>query len=132
MDADTPVRMETDTEFVVKRTITERTYLLEFEVDPEFARSLERCGSFVFLRRPSDQQFYHFPVEVMKVNGNNIQVVVKTIGPKSSRLLSDDNRQVLVRGPYYNGIFGQPWIDSIVNGKILLIVGGMGSRRLYP
>lgn len=126
IDGDTPVRLEADTEFVVKEKITEHTYLLEFEVTSELAQALDRCGSFVFLRRPSAQQFYQFPVGVMRVKGNNIQVVVETIGPKSAHLLADDNKCVLVRGPYYNGIFGQPWIDNIVNGKILLITGGMG------
>lgn len=131
-DTDAPVRLESDTEFVVKQKISEHTYLLEFEVSPDLAHSLDRCGSFVFLRRPSDQQFYHFPVGVMKVIGNTIQVVIETIGPKSSRLLSDNNTRVLARGPYFNGIFGQPWIDNIDNGKILLIVGGMGQPPAMP
>ncbi len=126
VDADAPMRLESDTEFVIKEKISEHAYLLEIEVSSELAQAVERCGSFVFLRRPSDQHFYHFPVGIMKVSGNTIQVVVETIGPKSARLLANDNRQVLVRGPYYNGIFGQPWIDNIDNGKILLITGGMG------
>ncbi len=131
IDADAPLRLESDTEFV-KQKIAEHTYLLEFEVIPELAQALDRCGSFVFLRRPSDQQFYHFPVGVMRIIGNNIQVVVETLGPKSARILADDNKQLLVRGPYYNGIFGQPWIDNIDNGKILLITGGMGQPPALP
>ena len=125
-DADAPVRLEADTEFGVKQKISEDTYLLTIKVTPELAQSLDKCGSFVFLRRPIDPHFYHFPVGVMKVIGNTIQVVIETIGPKSARLLENDNNQVLVRGPYYNGIFGQPWIDNIEDGKILLIVGGIG------
>ena len=68
----------------------------------------------------------------MKIVQNTIQVVIEAVGPKSARLLADDNNQVLVRGPYYNGIFGQPWIDNIDNGKILLIVGGMGQPPAVP
>lgn len=131
-DADTPIRLESDTQFVVKQKISEDTYLLEFAVSHELARSLDKCGAFVFLRRSSDPQIYHFPVGVMKVEGNTIQVVIETIGPKSARLLADKNNQVLVRGPYYNGIFGQPWIDNIDNGKILLIIGGMGQPPAVP
>ncbi|WP_094602817.1 Dihydroorotate dehydrogenase B (NAD(+)), electron transfer subunit [Sporomusa silvacetica DSM 10669] len=131
-DIDAPVRLESDTEFAVKEKISEHTYLLQIEVTPELAQSLDKCGSFVFLRRPIDQQFYHFPAGVMKVIGNTIQVVVETIGPKSARLLTNDNKQVLVRGPYYNGIFGQPWIDNIDDGKILLIVGGIGQSPAIP
>ncbi len=125
-DVDAPVRLEAETKFIVKQKISEHTYELAIEVTPELAQSVAKCGSFVFLRRPTDQQFYHFPVGVMKVIGSIIHVVIETIGPKSARLLADNNNQVLVRGPYYNGIFGQPWIDNIDNGKILLIVGGIG------
>jgi len=125
-DIDTPLRLEAETKFSRREQISKDTYLLAMEVNSDFAQSLEKSGSFVFLRRPTDQQFYHFPVGVMKVTGNIIHVVVETIGPKSPRLLADNNNQVLVRGPYYNGIFGQPWIDNIDNGKILLIVGGIG------
>ncbi|QDR80755.1 hypothetical protein [Sporomusa termitida] len=131
-DADSPVRLESDTEFIIKQKIAEHTYLLEIEVLPALAQSLAKCGSFIFMRRPSDQQFYHFPVGVMKVDGNNIQVVIEGAGPKSSRLFTDGNRQVLVRGPYFNGIFGQPWIDNVDNGKILLIAGGMGQPPAVP
>lgn len=132
IDADAPVRMESDTEFTIKEKISEHTYLLEIEVSSELAQALDRCGSFVFLRRPTDHHFYHFPVGIMKTSGNTIHVVIETIGPKSSRLLANDNHQVLVRGPYYNGIFGQPWIDNIDNGKILLITGGMGQAPAVP
>lgn len=131
-DIDAPVRLEADTEFFVKEKIAEHTYLLQIKVTSELAQSLDKCGSFVFLRRPVDQQFYHFPAGVMRVEGNNIQVVIETIGPKSARLLANDNNQVLVRGPYYNGIFGQPWIDNIADGKILLIVGGIGQSPAIP
>ncbi|MDF2572075.1 MAG: pyrK 1 [Sporomusa sp.] len=131
-DADRPVRLESDTEFIIKQKIAEHTYLLEFGVLPELAQSLDKCGAFIFMRRPSDQHFYHFPVGVMKVSENKLQVVIETLGPKSSRLLADDNKQVLVRGPYYNGIFGQPWIDNVDNGKIVLIAGGMGQPPAVP
>jgi dihydroorotate dehydrogenase electron transfer subunit len=131
-DEDTPVRLESTTEFSKKQIIADNTYLLEMEVSSELAAALDRSGAFVFLRRPFDQPFYHFPVGVMKVKNNMIQVVIETIGPKSARLLTDDNSQALVRGPYYNGIFGQPWIDNIDNGKILLIIGGMGQPPAVP
>lgn len=131
-DADKPVRLESDTEFTIKQKIAEHTYLLEIEVLPELAQSLTRCGAFVFMRRPADQHFYYFPVGIMNVSGNNIEVVIETMGPKTSRLFIDDNNRVLVRGPYFNGIFGQPWIDNVINGKILLIAGGMGQPPAMP
>jgi NAD(P)H-flavin reductase len=128
----TTERVEEDTKFTVLEQITDNTYLMEFTVSDSLAHELERTGSFVFLRRPDDPQYFHFPVGVMNVNGNSIQVVVEAIGPKSKRLLEAENRDVLVRGPYYNGVLGQPWIDNITCGTILLVTGGMGQPPALP
>jgi NAD(P)H-flavin reductase len=129
---DEPVRIEVDTEFDIKEQISDNTYLLELGVTYELAQQLKKVGSFVFLRRPHDPQFYHFPVGVMKVLENRLQVVIETDGPKSTRLIEGNNRQILVRGPYYNGIFGQPWIDNITCGKIVLVAGGIGQAPGLP
>jgi dihydroorotate dehydrogenase electron transfer subunit len=68
----------------------------------------------------------------MKVAGGNVQVVVEGVGPKTNRLLAATVDTVVVRGPYYNGILGQPWIDNIAYGTILLVAGGMGQPPALP
>lgn len=128
----TLLRRECESAFSRREEIAADTYLLEFTVDDELADELKKTGAFVFLRRPEDPQFFHFPVGVMKVNGRDVQVVVEGVGPKSKRLLEADNSVVVVRGPYYNGILGQPWIDNISYGKILLVAGGMGQPPAVP
>lgn len=129
---DIPVRSEAATHFKIAEQISEHTYLLEFPVEDELARQLERTGSFVFLRRSSDPKFYHFPVGVMRVTGNTITVVIEAIGPKSARLVEDGGQEILVGGPYFNGVLGQPWIDNIRDGKILLVAGGIGQAPALP
>lgn len=120
------IRIEVETQFKIQETITPSTFHLQFAVSEPLAKSLNKVGAFVFLRNIDDPQFYDFPVGVMKVNENMVEVVVETVGPKSSRLMTARDNQIMVRGPYFNGIFGQPWIDHITCGKILLIAGGMG------
>lgn len=122
---DAPIRMEVEADLIMKRRIAEKTYQLEFEVTQELAECLKKPGSFVFLRRVCDAHFYHFPVGVMDVVDNKIEVIVEAIGPKSTRIFSPGHK-ILIRGPYYNGIFGQPWIDKMICGKIILLAGGMG------
>ncbi|MEG6585685.1 hypothetical protein [Dendrosporobacter sp. 1207_IL3150] len=129
---DMAIRTEIVTDYRIKEKISENTYLLEFTVPDELARQLERTGSFVFLRKAVDPKFYHFPVGIMKVIGNDIQVVIETVGPKSARLVQGDDTQMMVTGPYYNGVLGQPWIDNIREGKILLVAGGMGQAPALP
>jgi dihydroorotate dehydrogenase electron transfer subunit len=127
-----PARIDIETEFSRKEEVAENTYLLEFTVPLELAQELNRTGSFVFLRRVEDPQYFHFPVGVMKVINNNIQVVVEAVGTKSQRILETQVKEILVRGPYYNGVLGQPWIDNITCGTILLVAGGMGQPPALP
>lgn len=127
-----PSRTDELGRIVRREPLGKDTYLLEVAVTEELARGLEKTGAFVFLRRPEDPQFFHFPVGVMKVEGRNLQMVVEAVGPKSNRVLEDQAAELLVRGPYYNGVLGQPWIDNITCGKILLISGGMGQAPALP
>jgi len=126
------LRQETDCSITRRELIATETYLLEVAVTEELARELKKTGAFVFLRRQEDPQFFHFPVGVMKVDENTIQVVIEAVGPKSKRLLTTDSGLITVRGPYYNGVFGQPWIDNITCGTILLVAGGMGQAPALP
>lgn len=122
----TVVRVEVETEYQVIQQINQDTYRLEFNLPDDFAKSLDKAGSFIFMRKPGDPDFYHFPVGIMKVNQNKIQVVVEAVGPKSRRILTSGDTNLLVRGPYFNGVLGQPWIDNTENSRILLVAGGMG------
>lgn len=128
-----PKRFEAESKITRKETIAANTYLLEIPVGADLAAELGKTGAFVFLRLPGDPQYFHFPVGVMKVIGSDvIQVVVEAVGPKSCRLLDAPTGEVLVRGPYFNGVLGQPWIDNITCGTILLIAGGMGQPPAVP
>lgn len=125
-------RMEEQVEFSIKEQIGEHTVLLEFEVSTGLAEALKRIGSFVFLRCPNDPHFFNFPVNIMKVEGNTLQVGIETIGPKSLKILAENNRKILVRGPYYNGVLGGPWIDNMTDGNIILVAGGIGQAPGFP
>ncbi len=127
-----PQRIELESKITRREPLAANTYLLAIPVGPDLAAELDKTGAFVFLRLPDDPQYFHFPVGVMKVTGGDIQVVVEAVGPKSCRLLEAPNGAVLVRGPYYNGVLGQPWIDNITCGTILLIAGGMGQPPAVP
>jgi dihydroorotate dehydrogenase electron transfer subunit len=127
-----PQRIEVESKILRRELLAENTYLLEFAVGADLAAELGKTGAFVFLRLPEDPQYFHFPVGVMKVGGAAVQVVVEAVGPKSCRLLESAAGEILVRGPYFNGVLGQPWIDNITCGTIFLIAGGMGQPPALP
>ncbi|MEN6413142.1 MAG: hypothetical protein ABFC84_10365 [Veillonellales bacterium] len=126
-----PIRTEVETKFKLLQQISETAFLLELSLPADFTNQLNKTGAFVFLRRPQDPYFYHFPVGVMKVSNTMIQLVVETVGPKSARIFDDKEHLLLVRGPYYNGIFGQPWIDNVTHGEIILVAGGIGQAPAF-
>ena len=125
-------RMEEEVSFTVKEQISDNTYRLEMQVSNTFAEPLMKIGSFVFLKRPNDPAFFYFPVNIMSVQGNMLDVVIETIGPKSIRIIAENNDKLVVRGPYWNGVLGQPWIDNLTYGKIILVAGGIGQAPALP
>jgi dihydroorotate dehydrogenase electron transfer subunit len=125
-------RWDVITEFSKRETIAPDIYRLEFEVSEEMARELRKTGSFVFMRRPEDPYYFHFPVGIMTLQDTTAGVVIEAVGPKSVRLIDAPDNRALVRGPYYNGVLGQPWIDKITSGTILLVAGGMGQPPALP
>lgn len=126
------IRMEEQAEFIIKEQIGQHTFILEFDVSNELAGTLNKIGSFIFVRSSNDPHFFNFPVNIMKVVGNTVQVGIETIGPKSMRILAEGNNKLIVRGPYYNGVLGGPWIDNITGGNIILIAGGIGQAPAFP
>jgi len=127
-----PQRTEMECSVIDRHFITEKICRIVLDVPRAMAEQLRDPGSFVFLRRNVDPQYYHIPIGIMKVIGDHqIVVVAEAVGIKSLRLVEED-QTVMLRGPYKNGIFGSPWIDKLTNGKVLLIAGGMGQPPALP
>ncbi len=131
-DESIATRMEEEVSFTIKEQISSNTYRLEMQVSNTFAEPLMKIGSFVFLKKPNDPAFFYFPVNIMSVKENRLNVVIETIGPKSNRILAENNDKVVIRGPYWNGVLGQPWIDNLTYGKIILVAGGIGQAPALP
>jgi dihydroorotate dehydrogenase electron transfer subunit len=126
------IRMEEEVNFSIKEQLSDTTYRLEMKVSDELAKQLTPIGSFVFLRCPNDPHYFYFPISIMKIKENILQVVIETIGPKTVRIFADNNNKIVIRGPYWNGVLGQPWIDNLTYGKIVLIAGGIGQAPALP
>lgn len=127
----TSTRSETNAPPAKKYKLAPQIYYLELAVMPSMAQSLDKAGAYVFLRRDGDPEYFSFPVGVMGVQGDCLQLVIEAVGPKSTRVL-EWNGKITVRGPYGNGIFGQPWIDNTKSSNVVLISGGMGQPPAMP
>lgn len=125
-------RLEEEAEYTIVKAMADHMYILEFPVSAPLAEQLQKTGSFVFLRKPDDPQFCQFPVGIMDVTANKIKVAIEVVGPKSGRIFWKGNRRLTVKGPYYNGVFGQPWIENLTGGRVLVVAGGIGQAPALP
>lgn len=114
------------------QSLGEQIQQLRLAVPPEMAYELKSLGAFVFLRAEADQDSCYLPIGVMEAGEDYIDVVIEAVGPKSARVLSPNQAALQLKGPYFNGVLGQPWIEELKYGTILLIAGGMGLPPAWP
>lgn len=118
-------RAEFLAEIVDKREINTGVCRITCRVPEKLAAKLIAPGSFVFLRKSADPQYFQLPIGIMNVDGQNIFMVIEKVGTKSARVIEAE-KELVIRGPYFNGILGQPWVEKIAYGNVLMVVGGMG------
>ncbi|ADL07907.1 sulfide/dihydroorotate dehydrogenase-like FAD/NAD-binding protein [Thermosediminibacter oceani] len=125
-------RRTLEVKIIEKRTVTNN--LIVFKVSlpfPILSREYSQPGTYAFLRAVNSPCYFEFPLCVMDTDDdkNALTFAMQIIGPKT-RNLAQENRILLLRGPYYNGIFGLKHIKSSVNKKCLLIGRGIGQASL--
>lgn len=118
-----------------KEQIAPLVTLLEIKVKKALARELNQPGAFVFLRDPGRPIFFDLPMSVMWADERRgvIKIAVQKRGLKTKYLLDEAEKgRVLLRGPYWNGVLGLPYLKSFQGGKALLVVRGIGQAPALP
>jgi len=115
-------------EIVKKAIYNGDTLLLGLKTGKGFSLKCYSPGSYLFLRREKDEQFFNVPISVMRsdLESGIVYLLVKCISAKTRALL-DEESFFMVRGPYKNGIFG---IDSINDIKKIAKSEGRRARLL--
>lgn len=102
------------------------SYLLKLQVTRTLARQLKEPGAYVFLRDKKLPQYFDVPMSIMQsdaINGE-ITIAFKAVGAKTNSLLKCED-EVLVKGPYWNGIYGLSNLKSVKEKKCLAIARGI-------
>ncbi|MBO0584701.1 sulfide/dihydroorotate dehydrogenase-like FAD/NAD-binding protein, partial [Clostridium botulinum] len=103
--------------------------VLTIALSHKLCQQLVYPGSFVFLRNKNDFGFYDAPISIMDVDTeeNFIKVAIEIRGVKTKTIASlNKNDDVLVRGPFWNGVLGLKNVYRTKNGTSLLISRGIG------
>jgi len=112
---------------IEKNNISANTIVYKLQVTKTLARELDNPGAYVFMRDKAKPVFFDVPMSVMAVDTikGEIYVALQVQGAKTKALAGPEN-DIIVRGPYWNGILGQRYLKSIKDGSCLVIARGIG------
>lgn len=120
---------------IKKNVIEKRLMLITVLVTHKLAQDLIHPGSFIFMRNPEENQFYDAPISIMDVDleENTIKVAVEIKGIKTKSLNQlEENDNVTIRAPFWNGVLGLKSIYSSKDGVSLIISRGIGIAPMLP
>lgn len=121
-------------------TVTEVTnydnkaIMINFKAPHKLVLDLVKPGSYIFIRT-DENKYFDIPISIMNSDINNdiLTVVVEIRGIKTKRLLDTmENQNIVIRGPYWNGVFGIKNIKAQKNKKALVLARGIGIAPMMP
>ncbi len=108
--------------------------ILQFKVPHKLALDLKKPGSYVFIKTDVNN-YFDIPISVMNsdIEKDVVSVMVEIKGIKTNKL-KDIKKQdnILIRGPYWNGVFGIKEIERQKENKVLLLCRGIGIAPMMP
>jgi dihydroorotate dehydrogenase electron transfer subunit len=127
---------------LAKEAVSPAVTVFTIQVKRTLARELKEPGAYVFLRIPDYPTFFDLPMSIMSADerAGVIKIAVQERGVKTKYLLQREagrreeqqREEVLLRGPYWNGILGLKYLKSFQKGKALVVVRGIGQAPALP
>lgn len=119
---------------VEKVVYTDEVVLIKFEAPHKLVIDLAKPGSFIFVR--SDENIYFdVPISIVEsdIENNIISIMIEVRGVKTKQLLDIEvDKDIIIRGPYWNGVFGLKNIRKQKNNHTLVIARGIGMAPMIP
>lgn len=112
----------------------DKAVMISFKAPHKLAIDLVKAGSYIFIQT-DENKYFDVPISIMNSNIEDdiITVVVEIRGIKTKRLLNTkENENILIRGPYWNGVFGLKNMEAQNNKKVLVLARGIGSAPMMP
>lgn len=120
---------------VEEKTLYEKDLLLiKFRAPHKLAIDLAKPGSYVFIRTDSNV-YFDVPISILESNieTNIITIMIEIRGIKTKKLLEiEKGKEITIRGPYWNGVFGIKNIQKPKEKNILVIARGIGMAPMIP
>ena len=119
-------RMEFSCKVIESIEIEKNIYLIKIKVPTYILRDLCEPGAYVFLKdKDRENNYFNAPISVMDIDEENsiLEVVVVPRGIKTKPLVNCD--EIIVKAPYFNGIFGLKEIKSNSCNKCVIVLDGL-------
>jgi len=109
-----------------KNEVLDGLFLLKIKVPKKIVDDLSSVGSYILLKsKNKEDSIYNAPISVMDVDRdkNILEVVIKKVGIKTKYIL--ESEEVIVKAPYFNGIFGIDKINKTHKSNCVVILNGL-------
>lgn len=109
-----------------KKIIGSNLIIFKISVMKTLARQLKQPGSYIFIRSIDKPEYFDTPMSIMYANDHTgeIHIAVQIIGSKTKSLLNISD-EIIVRGPYWNGLLGFKNLKTLSNSNALIIARGV-------
>lgn len=118
-----------------KENMEDKVVIFTLQTTHKIAQDLMHPGSYIFMRSPKTTQFYDAPISVMDVNTeeNWIKVAIEIKGIKTKTINNiEEGENMLIRAPFWNGIFGLKNIYAAKDGVSVIVARGIGQAPMIP
>ncbi|NFE58842.1 sulfide/dihydroorotate dehydrogenase-like FAD/NAD-binding protein [Clostridium botulinum] len=108
--------------------------MIKFEAPHKLALDLVKPGSYIFVSQ-NENKYFDVPISIMEsdIETNIITILVEVRGIKTKSILNlKAEENIIIRGPYWNGVFGIKNINSQKGGKSLVLARGIGVAPMMP
>lgn len=101
-------------------------YLMKIKIPKSIVKDLCEPGAYVLLKdKNRENMMFNAPISVMDIDEENniLEVIIHPRGVKTKPIVKAD--KVILKAPYFNGIFGIKQIKSNINQNCVVILNGL-------
>lgn len=108
---------------------------IKLSVTHKLALDLIHPGSYVFIE-PDKNLFYSTPVSIMESNTemNYISFLLEIKGIKTKKIIDylNNNNVLMIKGPFWNGVFGIDNLNNQENSNVVIVAKNIGIAPMVP
>lgn len=108
--------------------------MIKFSAPHKLVLDLVKPGSYIFIRT-DENYFFDIPISIMEsdIENNIVTVVIEVRGIKTKRIQSIKlYDEIVIRGPYWNGVFGVDNLAAQKEKNCLIFARGIGMAPMMP